>query len=354
MSLSLCRHARARGHDVWLAYERRGDMVAAYERSGAHCVQVPVRPVAARRPFEAWTSFRSLRGLVRRTHVDLMFTSQVPLVPVVAGAAYGTGVRTVVHLGLVYDFPSPIFQWGMRAIDLGVAPSAHTAAGWRDRGWPLSALRVIENGVDDATFSPGDGREAARRRLGVPLNQPLIAYVGRLVAAKGIFTLVDAFGAYRRQGGAARLLLVGAAPTEEEAELHARARQACVPADAWEVRSPTAAPEDVYRAADVVVVPSEWDEPFGLVPLEAAACGTLAIVSDRGRLPEFVAAVGPCAVVRAGDAEELCARLVYWLADPIRREAAAIRLRTDVVDRFAFGACGDQYLDAFRELGAAS
>ncbi|MCC7007752.1 MAG: glycosyltransferase family 4 protein [Acidobacteria bacterium] len=353
MSLSLGRHARAHGCEIWLAYEQPGDMLAAYEQAGIRTMAMPIRPLAARRPGAAWRAVRSLRRLVRREQIDLVFTSQVPLVPALAAAVFGTRARTVVHLGLVYDFPSPIFQRGMRAIDLGIAPSDHTAEGWRARGWPAGTLQVIENGVDIMTFSPGDGRDAARRRLGLPPAVPLVAYVGRLTAAKGVFTLAEAFAAYRRRGGSARLVFAGAAPGDEAMQLAAFAHQAGMADDVLAVWPPLSTPEDLYRAADLVVVPSEWDEPFGLAPLESAACGTLAIVSDRGRLPDFVRAVGPCAVTRAGDVDDVSTCLLYWLAERERREAAAQRVHEDVVRRFGFSACGDAYLQAFSRMVAA-
>ena len=114
--------------------------------------------------------------------------------------------------------------------------------------------------------------------------------------------------------------------------------------DAWQLRPPTSAPEDVYRAADLVVVPSEWDEPFGLVPIEAAACGTLTIVSDRGLLPTFVESLGRDAVFRSANVDALSERLTFWLADRARREHAAHVLSDDVRRRYSFASCGDAYL----------
>ncbi len=69
----------------------------------------------------------------------------------------------------------------------------------------------------------------------------------------------------------------------------------------------------VYRASDVTVVPSLWEEPFGLVPLEAIACGSLPLVSDRGFLPEIVQKVNPELIHRAGDEEMLAKTILGWL-----------------------------------------
>ena len=272
MGLALCAHAQAHGHHSWLVHGEPGDMVAAYAAAGASCMQRPVAPLAARHPREALRSIAALRGVVQSKRIDVIFTSQVSCVSLLAAVGRTTAAHTAVHLGLFYDFPSPLFRASRHAIDLGIAPSEHTAAAWRRRGWPSGALQVIRNGVDTAVFSPGDGREAARTRLGVDAAaRPLVAYVGRLVAEKGIFTLMRALAWHRRAGGAGHLLFAGYAPADEAAQLARIAREEKLADDDWDIRPATDKPEDIYRAADLVVVPSEWDEPFGLVPLEAMA-----------------------------------------------------------------------------------
>jgi glycosyltransferase involved in cell wall biosynthesis len=353
MSLALCQHALQRGHRTWLVHAAAGDMVPAYARAGATCRELPVTPVAVRHPLTAWRSFSGLRALVRQARIDVLFTSQVNYVSLLAAVGRWTGVRTSVHLGLTYDYPSPVFRTGMRLIDLAVTPSEHTADGWRRRDWPARSLRVIPNAVDTGVFHPGDGREAARRRLALSRSPaPLVAYVGRLVPDKGIFTLARAFARYRRLGGDGHLLFVGTAPGPEAAQLRQVATEEGLAGDVWSIRPATSVPEDVYRAADLIVVPSEWDEPFGLVPLEAMACGTVALVSNRGVLPEFVAPRRHDAVFAAGDPEGLSERLTHWLGDERRREDAAVDLSTYVRANFSFERCGDAYLAAFGRLVA--
>ena len=75
---------------------------------------------------------------------------------------------------------------------------------------------------------------------------------------------------------------------------------------------------DVYRAADVSVVPSRAWEGFGLVTLESLACGTPVLVSDEGGLPEAVLRLDPDLVVPAGDVDALAAQLDRARRDPDR------------------------------------
>jgi glycosyltransferase involved in cell wall biosynthesis len=81
------------------------------------------------------------------------------------------------------------------------------------------------------------------------------------------------------------------------------------------------------------VVPSLWEEPFGLVPLEAVACGSLPLVSDQGFLPEIVQKVNPELIHRAGRAEELSRQMVLWFS----RETASVtsRLRNFGAEKFS-------------------
>ena len=351
MGLALCKHAQAHGHRCWLVHGEPGDMVAAYAAAGARCIQRPVIPFAVRRPAEAARSFLALRGVVKREHIEVVFSSLISYVSLMAAVGRTTDARTVVHLGLTYDFSSPLFRAGQHAIDLGVTPSEHTAQGWRERGWPPGALQIIPNGIDTSVFSPGDGRDAARARIGVaPTAGPLVAYVGRLVPEKGIFTLMRAMARYRRTGGAGHLLYAGAASADEAAQLARIAREETLADRDWEIRTPTTQPEDIYRAADLIAMPSEYDESFGLVPLEAMSCGTMAIVSDRGILPSFVAPVGSTAVFPAGQEAALADRLAYWLGNAERRNAAAARLAAHTRAHYDFESCGNAYLEAFQRL----
>jgi glycosyltransferase involved in cell wall biosynthesis len=354
VSLSLCQHAIERGHRAWLAFDRPGDMVDAYREVGASCEAAPIRPIVARKPIDVWQSLTHVRRILRTHAIDLVFTSQVNYASVLAAISQWMHVPTVVHLGLEYDYPSPIFRSSVRHVSLGVAPSAHTADGWRRRGWPARSLTVIPNGVDTQRFSIGAGRAAARAELGLkPETGPVVAYVGRVVRAKGVFTLLKAFAQYHRTQGAGHLMVVGAGEQDDAAALQREADEIGLAKSAWDLRQATANPESVYRAADLVVVPSEWEEPFGLVPLEAMACGTLAVVSDRGILPTFVTPAAPQAVFAAGNAEQLGDRLAYWLSDAAAREQAASRAAAHVRSEFGLARCGDGYLSAFSGLVAA-
>jgi glycosyltransferase involved in cell wall biosynthesis len=145
----------------------------------------------------------------------------------------------------------------------------------------------------------------------------------------GIDVLLDAWATLDRElPDGSMLLIVGDGPQREELALRVEepglAGRARVLARVADSELP-----DVYRAADVAAVPSVALEGFGLVALEAAACGTPTVVSNVGGLPEAVFGLDPTLVVAAGDA-------AAW-ADRLRRAANGALPGRDATRRFAEG-----------------
>jgi D-inositol-3-phosphate glycosyltransferase len=151
-------------------------------------------------------------------------------------------------------------------------------------------VAVIPCGVDTDLFTPGD-TSAARAALDVPPG-PLLLYVGRIAPIKGLETLLDAVGCLRGAGIPARLTVIGG-ETDEPVDGHeadVRRRVAALGlGDA--VRFVGAQPQERLRewyvAADVTVLPSYY-ESFGMVALEAMACGSPVVASRVGGLQSTV------------------------------------------------------------------
>jgi D-inositol-3-phosphate glycosyltransferase len=148
-------------------------------------------------------------------------------------------------------------------------------------------IEVIPPGVDHALFSPGD-RDAARERLGLGAG-PLVLFVGRIQPLKGADLAVRCLAELPAD---ATLALVGGPSGRDGAieveRLHALARDLGVePRVRWVPPQPHEALPDWYRAADVALVPSR-SESFGLVALEATACGTPVVAASVGGLRSLV------------------------------------------------------------------
>jgi D-inositol-3-phosphate glycosyltransferase len=150
-----------------------------------------------------------------------------------------------------------------------------------------SRMHTIPCGVDVELFTPGD-QGAARRALGLPQGSPVILWIGRLERLKGVDVLVDAVAQLQERDFT--LVIVGGddRATPLRAELEAQAAALGI---ADNVRFDGAVPHDdlvaYYRAADVCVQPSYY-ESFGLVAVEAMACGTPVVASRVGGLVSTV------------------------------------------------------------------
>ncbi|MFR9730338.1 D-inositol-3-phosphate glycosyltransferase [Saccharopolyspora sp. MS10] len=156
-------------------------------------------------------------------------------------------------------------------------------------------IATIPPGVDLRRFAPGDAA-AARARFGVADDALVLAFVGRIQPLKAPDVLLRATAELlvRRPGLRSRLeVLVVGGPSgtglERPEALRELARELGI-GDVVRFLPPQggAALADVYRAADVVAVPS-YNESFGLVALEAQACGTPVVAAAVGGLPVAVA-----------------------------------------------------------------
>ncbi|SDG86561.1 glycosyltransferase [Pseudonocardia oroxyli] len=163
-------------------------------------------------------------------------------------------------------------------------------------------VSVVPCGVDTAEFSPGPAPGTRR-----------ILCLGRLVRRKGIDELVAALA----EVPAAELLVAGGGRDDPGAgRLRACAREAGV-ADRVRFLGPVARAEvpALIRSADVVVC-APWYEPFGIVPLEAMACGRPVVATAVGGMKDTVVDGGTGLLVRPRDPGAIAAALQAVFADP--------------------------------------
>lgn len=143
-----------------------------------------------------------------------------------------------------------------------------------------------------------------------------LVFLGRLVSDKGVDVLLEALGILQAQGLMPRLTIIGDGPEREAFQALAQNLQ-----DSERVQFVGAqGGEELVRLLNrhqIMVVPSRWAEPFGIVALEGAACGCVVVGSESGGLKD---AIGPCGVtVPNGDAGALARALAELLSDPARR-----------------------------------
>lgn len=171
-------------------------------------------------------------------------------------------------------------------------------------GMAPAKLHVIPGAADPAVFSPPDRRDEVRRALKLPLNRAILLTVRNLVPRMGLENLVEAIALSGDEKRDVLLLIGGEGPLQPHlASLIDRrglGRQ---------VRLLGFVPEDLlsryYQAADLVVMPTHRLEGFGLVTVEALACGTPVLGTPVGALPEVLMEIDPLLVAQGADAVSL-------------------------------------------------
>jgi D-inositol-3-phosphate glycosyltransferase len=162
-------------------------------------------------------------------------------------------------------------------------------------GAPVEKVHTVAPGVDLDLFRPGS-QLAARQEVGLPSDAIVLAFVGRIQPLKAPDVLLRAAAELLSRGSVPRsrlVVLVVGGPSGTGLEAPTALQELAVSlgiADVVRFLPPRRgeALRDVYRAADVVAVPSH-NESFGLVALEAQACGTPVVAAAVGGLPVAVA-----------------------------------------------------------------
>jgi D-inositol-3-phosphate glycosyltransferase len=213
---------------------------------------------------------------------------------------------------------------------------------------------TIPPGVDLERFTPGD-RGAARSALGLRPDQVVLAFVGRIQPLKAPDVLLRAAAELLVRDPALRsrlVVLVVGGPSgsglEQPRALQQLAEELLID-DVVRFLPPLAGDElaKVYRAADVVAVPS-YNESFGLVALEAQACGTPVVAAAVGGLPVAVRhGVSGC-LVNGHDPVEWARVLGHVALNPDRREELAGNA-VDHARRFSWERTTDTLLAAYSD-----
>jgi glycosyltransferase involved in cell wall biosynthesis len=232
----------------------------------------------------------------------------------------------------------------------------------RERIAPADRIRVLGNGIDLQHFDPARVSRAAvmaaREAFGIPVGVPVVGFVGRRVAEKGLPELLLAMRAVRMRHPEARLLVIGPADDEKpDAVGPERARslglaKACVFAGLRQDMP------EMYALMDVFVLPSHR-EGFPRAAMEAAAMKLPCVVTDIRGCRQVVTHEQNGLLVPVRNAAALAKAILAVLADPVRAaemgDEGRRRARRDFDERVVFATVIAAYEDLLRSkgLGAA-
>jgi glycosyltransferase involved in cell wall biosynthesis len=309
--VSVMEGLAAAGWTVDLLYVTRGDLWPRWDALAARTRAVRSSQLQREAPLgSAWGSLGAFTDLMR-TSTDVVYLHNPGDLPVAWSAARLKRVPVVLHLHL----PPPIHQpaWLNRLIaraDGVIVPSADAARRWiREAGLANHQVSVIPTGVDTGRFVPftDSERMGQRRALGIDPAVPILLYAGRLNPTKGLSVL---FESVHKMEEPVTLLVCGSGVDAAYADgLRRESHGLDV---TWLDRRVDVAP--LMAAADLLVLPSEVPETQGMVVSEAMACGTPAVATAVGGLPETLSGF-PDHLVPPGDAMALAGvvdHLIQW------------------------------------------
>jgi len=225
-------------------------------------------------------------------------------------------------------------------------------------------IHVIHNGVDPDAWAPNPATEALLRH-GIDPDRPSVAFVGRITRQKGVLHLL---AAAQHLPPRAQLVLCAGAPDTPALADEVRARVAELTASGVDVvwieeHLPREELTQILTHAQVFVCPSVY-EPFGIVNLEAMACGTAVVASAVGGIPEVVVdgVTGTLVAYEAREdgtgepvdpatfARALAQAITSLLEDPARAHAMGVAGRERVVAALSWRAIAERTVALYATL----
>lgn len=240
-------------------------------------------------------------------------------------AAFLCRVPIVTHFHVVNLDRAPATRWSSAI----AAVSHYVATHSENMGVPV---HVVHNSVDLGAYSKG---ESIREGLSIDANCIIVTFAGQIREIKGVDLFVAA--SKRIVGEDVRFLIagecrtgkaIGDAFTEEEL-LESIAADERIMFLGYREDMP-----DVYFSSDIVVVPSRWQEPFGLILLEAAAAKRPVVATKVGGIPEVVVDGKTGVLVEPGDIDALVRGIQFLIDDAEARKSMGLNAYAHVKSDF--------------------
>jgi glycosyltransferase involved in cell wall biosynthesis len=299
--------------------------------------------------------FAALSRYVAREQISIIHGTDRPRDATYA-VALGklTGAKSIVHVHVKWsDGYSAPAKWAVRKADAAFAISRYVAGTIIDMGKPRNDVYTVLNAIDPTRWDPETDGSSVRREFGISSDAPLLASVSRLFSWKGQRELVRALPRVASKVPNVRLLIVGA----DERHVHGGSFTAELESLALELgvreritftglRSDVPA---VMAACDVFTLPS-FEEPFGLVFLEAMAMRRPVVAIANGGTPEVVEHEKSGLLSPPWNVQALADNIVNLLQNPGRRREMGAHGRARVLEYFNAARMARDAGDAYRAI----
>ncbi len=267
-----------------------------------------------------WSLRRGFRGLIEQlTAGDTVWVHNRPEVAAaICAPVHRAGAKTVLHMHNLHLQATS--RRAMRELDVDriVYVSRYLEEASRSALVRPAQVEVLYNGADGELFQP-------KLKCACAAEKPMrVLFAARLVKEKGPHLLVEALGRLLREGVAVEGVIVGGVEFgDSRPDAYVEALQESAPSNlSFHPYCAGAELVRLFQEADVFCLPSVWDDPFPLAPLEAMATGLPVVASRSGGIPEALFDGGGMLVER-DSVESLTAALRTLAQDPwLRRELA--------------------------------
>jgi glycosyltransferase involved in cell wall biosynthesis len=296
--------------------------------------------VAATIPAAA--SLAGLAAYIRKHRIDIVHATEKP-----RDAIYGTllaragGARSVVHLHVaVAEWMRSSVRRAMRHADALVGVSQFVADDAVATGYPPERVHAVLNGLELSNWLDFEvDRAAVRAEFAMAADAPLLVTASRLFPSKGQHLILGALPAVRARFPAVKLLIVGRDDTRAGggSSYTAELRQMMSQLGLDDNVVFTGWRPDLNRlmaACDAFVMPS-FEEPFGMVYVEAMALRRPVVALDSGGAKEIIDHGGSGLLSPPGDVESIAANITRLLAEPELRLRMGEHGRRRVIERFS-------------------
>jgi glycosyltransferase involved in cell wall biosynthesis len=309
--------------EPWVLLPRPGPIVPSLEEWGVNYLfwEGFTEPGDTRRYLKA--IWRFLR-LLKQQRFALIHANHAFWRPAEVLAAKLMRVPLITHYHLVMEHPGPFVRYSR----LIIANSRYTAKASKPEQVPK---QVIYNPIELTRFDRG---RPIRSELGLKAEATVVLFLGQMKKIKGVDLFLRLAHALSEQRPNAVFLLAGQCKNEPSSYTEEALRAEIGGHSKIFYLGRYAAVENLYHSADLVVVPSRWDEPFGLVNIEALACRKPVVATRVGGIPEIIDDGVNGFLVERDDFDALLERVLQLVDDPNLRRRMGEAGRTKVEREF--------------------
>jgi glycosyltransferase involved in cell wall biosynthesis len=283
--------------------------------------------------------YLSLVDYVRRERIKIIHGTEKPrdgLYAVTLGRL--TGAKSIVHVHVKWseEYTAPA-KWAVRHASAAFGITRWVSDTVIGMGKSPHQVHTILNCLDATRWDPAIDGTAIRREFGVAPETPLLVSVSRLFSWKGQRELVQALALVKKQVPGVRLLIVGDDDPYVHGGSFTRELKALVEkldlSSTVTFTGPRSDVPEIMAASDVYAMPS-YEEPFGVVFLEAMAMRLPVAAVGNGGTPEVVEHGRSGLLSPPWDVEELAKNLLTLIRDPELRRSMGAYGRSRVLDYF--------------------